>query len=376
MLLPRDHRALSISASLTALARRATSFPVAAALLVGAACAEDQASLPPAPATLEEAFVTAGVVEVGEDEADSIAEVGSFAERADGGFVIGDRLLPRVRTYDERGGLEAAFGKFGEGPWEFYRMASVGETAEGGIVVIGSKDYRTLHYFGPNLQPDTAVEFPGSTISLVPVGSASAVVLWMNLPGFREARTPQLHWAGKQGLGWSSYLLPYDPVERPYWTSLDRNAFAVAGDSVYATTSVMYPVTVLDAATGDSLGVLGTPAASFKPLPVFKYGQFADPSAYGITLAKALAETIHIDRVDVVSDYLILTLGPFDGPMSRRVVHTHLEVYNRHTGAKLYEDVQLPEGYSVLGGGRYLYMLLDKDFPPWRIARMTVVPRN
>lgn len=297
---------------------------LAIVLLTCAACAEARSPVP--AATLEEAFITTGVVEVGEDEADSIAEVGSFAERANGGFVIGDRLLPRVRTYDEQGGLEAAFGRFGEGPWEFYRITSVGETAEGGIVVIGSKDYRTLHYFGADLQPDTAVEFPGPVISLAPVGSAvgspSDVVLAMHMPGFLDARTPQLHLASKEGLGWSSWLLPYDPEERPYWTSLSRNAFAVAGDSVYAATSIVYPVTVLNATTGDSLGVLGNPAASFKQLPAFKYGEFADPSAYGVTLAKVLAETIHIDRVDVVSDYLILTLGPFDGPMSRRVVHT------------------------------------------------------
>ena len=252
----------------------------------------------------------------------------------------------------------------------------MGETARGGIVVIGSKDYRTLHYLGADLQPDTAVEFSAPTISLVPVGSESDVVLWMNLPGFGDLPKPRLHWAGKQGLRWSSYPTPYDPAERPYWSSLDRIPFAVAGDSVYAAMSIMYPVTVLDAATGDSLGVLGTPAASFKPLPVFKYGQFADPSTYGTTLAKVLTETIHIDRLDVVSDYLVLTLGPFDGPFSRRVVHTHLEVYNRHTGAKLYQDVRLPEDASVLGGGRYLYLLLDKDFPPWRIARMSVVPRS
>ena len=357
---------------MTASPARARGRVVATALLVCAAC--DEARLPPVAATLEEAFVTAGVVEVGEAEADSIAEVGSFAERANGGFAIGDNLSPRVRTYDETGGLEAAFGKFGEGPWEFERIASLGETADGGIVVIGSKDHQTLHYFGADLQPDTAVEFPAYTFSLVPVGSASDVVLWM--PISLDARQPQLHWAGKQGLGWSSYPTPYDPEERPYWTSLDGVRFAVAGDSVYAAMSITYPVTVLDAATGDSLGVLGTPAASFKPLPVFTYGQFADPSTYGTTLAEVLAETIRIDRVDVVSDYLILTLGPFKAPTSRRVVHTHLEVYNRHTGTKLYEDVPLPEGTSVLGGGQYLYLLLDRDFPPWRIARMSVVPRS
>ena len=63
--------------------------------------------------------------------------------------------------------------------------------------------------------------------------------------------------------------------------------------------------------------------------------------------------------------------GPAATPF--RVLHTSLEIYDRHAGTKLYEDVPLPDGSRVLGGGRFLYLLLDRDFPPWRIAKLRLL---
>ena len=80
--------------------------------------------------------------------------------------------------------------------------------------------------------------------------------------------------------------------------------------------------------------------------------------------------------MDAVGPHLIVTrarhnperaLPPFE------IVHTSLEVYDRHSGVKLYEDVPLPEGSRVLGGGRFLYLLLDEHFPPWRIAKLRLL---
>ena len=51
--------------------------------------------------------------------------VGTFLERRAGGFVIADRLLPRIRSYGEDGRLEAAFGRFGDGPFEFRQVSSL-----------------------------------------------------------------------------------------------------------------------------------------------------------------------------------------------------------------------------------------------------------
>lgn len=51
-------------------------------------------------------------------------------------------------------------------------------------------------------------------------------------------------------------------------------------------------------------------------------------------------------------------------------LNTSVDVYDRHTGAKLYEDVPLPDGSEVLGGGRFLYLLTNREEPPWRIAKL------
>ena len=58
----------------------------------------------------EEVFELVEVIELGEDPSDSIAAVGEFVERRDGGFIVADRYLPRVRTYRADGSLQPASG--------------------------------------------------------------------------------------------------------------------------------------------------------------------------------------------------------------------------------------------------------------------------
>ena len=64
-------------------------------VLLGFGCggAEDPARAPAAAAP-EEVFVVESVIPLGEHPADSIAEIGVFVERRDGGYVIGDRSVP------------------------------------------------------------------------------------------------------------------------------------------------------------------------------------------------------------------------------------------------------------------------------------------
>ena len=122
-------------------------------LLVAVASCEKQPAGVPSP-PFEEVFALAEIIELGEDPSDSIAEVGEFFERRGGGFVIGDRLLPRVRSYRKDGSLEAGFGRFGDGPWEFRRIRSVAEVADGRIVVTGAQN-GALTYLAPDLTPDS-----------------------------------------------------------------------------------------------------------------------------------------------------------------------------------------------------------------------------
>ena len=73
----------------------AATLVVAAGLL--ASCEEPNTTVASLP--FDEVFQLAEVVELGEDPSDSVAEVGVFLERRNGGFIVADRLLPRVRTY-------------------------------------------------------------------------------------------------------------------------------------------------------------------------------------------------------------------------------------------------------------------------------------
>ena len=352
---------------------RASAVAACLAVLLLAACAEAEGpAAAPVTATLEEVFAVEAVVQLGEDSADSIAEIGDFVERRNGGYVIGDLFLPRVRSYDEEGRLEAAFGRFGGGPFEFQRIRAVAETQSGEIVIASTRQSH-LTYLTSSLAPDAMVALPVTPMDVLALGPELLVRMNAGDPNERRfSHPPLLHRVTPPEPLWSSYELPFSPSERPYWGAFARFPVAVGGDSTFVMSGLEYPVTILDGA-GEAVGTLGTPSASFRPIPVLESGAFANPAAYGTTLGEFLGTFDVVDRIDVVGRHLVLTRARFDPgrPMPPfRVLHTSLEIYDRHTGAKLYEDVPLLDGSRVLGGGRFLYLLLDRDFPPWRIAKL------
>ena len=57
------------------------------------------------------------------------------------------------------GALEMAFGRFGEGPWEFQRIHGIAET-ESGQVVVASFRNAWLTYLTSDMIPDTLVPLP------------------------------------------------------------------------------------------------------------------------------------------------------------------------------------------------------------------------
>ena len=347
-------------------------------LTVLSLCACGEAEGPPAApivGSLEQVFAIEAVIQLGEDPADSIAEIGDFDERRDGGYVIGDRHLPRARTYDEEGQLQAAFGRFGDGPFEFRRITAVAEAPSGRIAVI-STGQSHLTYLTPSLAPDTMITFPSGAIDLFPLGPDLLVRTFAGYPdGGRFGHPPLLHRMAPPELVWSSYDLPFSLSERPYWSSFAPFPVAVKGDSIFVMSGLRYPITIITG-MGETVGTFGTPSASFRPMPVLESGALANLGNYGTTLPELFASFDIIDRMDVVGRHLILTraghnpermLPPFE------IAHTSLEVYDRHTGVKLYEDVPLPDGSRVLGGGRFLYLLLDVHSPPWRIAKLRLL---
>ena len=128
-------------------------------ILVLASCGEPQATVSAPP--FEAVFELEEVIELGEDPTNSMAEIGVFVE-ARTGFIIGDRLLPRVRTYAADGGLEAGFGRFGDGPWEFRRIDGVALTS-GRIVVVNWLN-PGLTYLTSELARDTIVPVNGYVV--------------------------------------------------------------------------------------------------------------------------------------------------------------------------------------------------------------------
>lgn len=346
------------------------------------ACGEPGVTTGSAPVvgSLEEVFELEAVLELGEDPSDSIAEVGAFIERRGGGFVIADLFLPRVRSYDDHGRLETAFGRFGDGPFEFRRVNGVAETESGRIVVAGSH-HPQLIFLTDSLSPDSLMSLPTTPRDVLALGPDLLVRMLATDYGdalFQRLRPPLLHRVTGTSVAWSSYEQPYADIERPYWGGFARYPLAVSGDSIYVMSGLRYPVTILNAA-GDTVGSIGAPSPSFRPITVFELGAFMDLGSYGTSLPELLASFEAIQRLDVIGPHLVVTQGRFDPERAFPPfwpLHVSLDVYDRHTGTKLYRDIPLPEDSKVLGGGRFLYLLLDRDFPPWRVAKLRLRDLN
>lgn len=341
--------------------------------LAGVGCTSETSSDRPAVrATLDEVFATEAVITLGEDPRDSISIPGVWRERRRGGFLLSDGHLPRIRSYGEDGRLEAAFGRFGRGPFEFQRIASVTETPDGRVVVADAGQ-AALTYLTSDLLPDTLVSFPGVPRRVESLGDDLLVRMnllseWTGDASRFFLQPLLLHRVKQQNVVWSAHSLPFVPIERPYWMSMIGFPFAVAGDSIYVASSLRYPMAILNA-EGDSVGEIGAPPGTFKPVPVFEPGTLT-PGQYSTGSSNALAGYNTISRIDAVGSHLILTHGQYDSARFLRSRHSTVDIYDRQAGVKLYEDIPLPERSRILGGGRYLYMLLDTDFPPWRVAKL------
>jgi len=349
-------------------------------ILVSVASCERRPVEVPAP-PFEEVFEMAEVIVLGEDPSDSIAEVGEFFERRNGGFVISDRLLPRVRTYSADGSFEAAFGRFGDGPWEFRTIRDVAEVADGRIAVTGAQN-GAVTYLTPDLTPHSMLLIEDFTSSMllpferdfVFTGRARDVNMVAEMDGI-------FHRLVGSAVTWSSWNTL--AASKPYWNALGGLHGAVGGDSVYVMAGLLYPATILNA-SGDSVGSIGTPSPDFRRVPELKRGALAFTAGEGAAVQTGIVIKELIESFDLVTgmdvvddDYLVFTVGRHDPTkpwFPFKQLDVSVEAYNRHTGEKLFENVPLPDGSKVLGGGRYLYVLLDAEIPPWRIAKYELLP--
>ena len=279
----------------------------AAPMVVFASC--DRSPQTVASPPFAEVFELTEVIELGEDPADSIAEVGVFVERQHGGFIIGDRRLPRVRTYRDDGSLEAAFGRFGDGPWELRQIGGVAEIASGQIVVSSPRN-RWLTYLNSDLSPDTLVGIGDKAVlDLFPLG------LDIVFHGFGPAGTIHdvamqngyFHGLVDGSVAWTSWTTPI--FGKPYWSAFGSVVGAVAGDSIFAMAKLLYPATILNGA-GDSVGTIGEPSPSFRRIPEIEPGAYATTSPRGQDVSDVLGTFDLVPRIDVVAgDHLVFTVG-------------------------------------------------------------------
>lgn len=327
----------------------------------------------------EEVFELIEVIELGEDPSDSIAAIGEFVERRDGGFIIADRYLPRVRTYRADGSLQAGFGRFGEGPWEFRRIRSVAEMADGRIVVTGAHS-GALTYLGLDLTPDTMALVENHVPQMVRALGRDLLFSGLRTDIDVTLQDGNFHRLVGGAVEWTSWKT--EVGRQPYWGGLGGLLAAPGGDSLYVMAGLLYSATILNGA-GDSVGTIGAPPAGFRRVPEIEAGAFAFTSAEGPGARtgnpiKRLIESFDlVTSMDIVGNgHLVFTVGKLDPArpwFPFRELDVTVEAYDRHTGRKLFENVPLPEGSQVLGGGRYLHVLLNPDIPPWRIARYRLV---
>ena len=357
------------------LAPSQSALPLALLVSLGG-CKERPVEVPSPP--FEEVFELAEVIELAENESDSIAEVGVFVERRGGGFIIADRYLPRVRTYRADGSLQAGFGKFGDGPWEFRRIRSVAETADGPIVVTGAQN-GAMTYLTPDLTPHSMLLIDNYVPQMVLPFGQDVVFSGLRTDIDVTQMRGNFHKLVNGEVEWTSWKS--GGAGKPYWGGLGSLHAAVGGDSLFVMAGLLYPATILNG-TGDSVGTIGTPSPEFRRVPEIEPGAFAYTSGgaaaqTGNPVQRLIESFDLITNMDIVAgDYLVFAVGRLDPArpwFPFRELDVSVEAYDRHTGRKLFENVRLPEGSRVLGGGRYLHVLLNPDIPPWRIAKYELV---
>ena len=94
------------------------------------------------------------------------------------------------------------------------------------------------------------------------------------------------------------YDLPPSFRSNPYQASLGGAVFAASGRHIVAGNNFEYPLTLFSP-QGDSLGWIGAPPPSFRPLPTMEPGQFAG-AAQGAQLTEffksfTVIAALHLD---------------------------------------------------------------------------------
>ncbi|MBW3534509.1 MAG: hypothetical protein KY453_04735 [Gemmatimonadetes bacterium] len=353
---------------------------VLCSLFLAAGCSDARQDAGHAPLSFQsihEAFTTLDTIHLEQVPGDTIAEIGAVDISADGDIVIADRYLPRVRLYARDGRFVAGQGRFGDAPFEYRRIRAVARDRSGRVVVLSLQAPRTT-VLTPDLLPDTTIPL-----------ASGFIAPWL-AQRFRGGVVQGL--IGEEGRTWYSYQEslgterwrieagPRKLYEVPYWASVARFLTDSAGDTLLLGNSFLYPVGLYDAG-GALVGELGSPPPSWRDVPEVEAGAFAftGPSDMpGGALAEWLTSFTVIAGLHVVQDrWLVVSHGrvsterltpPFE------TVEYAVDMYDLGSGTKVLEDVPLPQGARVLGGGPYLHVLTAIPPQPWTVVRLDILP--
>lgn len=322
-------------------------------------------------------FAEVDRVQLLEVPGDPIGDIGTLNETRGGEYLVTDPVKSRVLRFDQRGALIASFGRYGEGPFEFGRVSGIAERSDGKVVVPDSRRGR-ITILTSDLQPDTSF-----TTTPRPLGQAlpmsGGVVLSSTGTTTRipAGRSSQFAFTIRQdSVMWAIPAPSPGPMQtHPYWDSYATTPAAATSTAFFVAYSLTYPILRYDA-KGTFQDSLGTMPPSFRRAPLLKAGAFAGSD--GIARVGDWLEKFDIisDLATVGDTLLIVTHGVLRNRSTGVDAneHRHVDVYHAVTGRKLAEDVLLPQGSRVLGGGRTLLLLVSQPPGPWVVARYQFKP--
>ncbi len=312
------------------------------------------------PATLQEA------------PDDLLGDIAVFVEARNGDLLIGDEIMSQVRRYSPTGSLIAQFGAYGEGPFEFRRIGGLLEDADGRVVITDPRLAR-ITILTPNLQADTLF-----LSSPVPRG---LVLLMGNARLLLSASGPRASAFTLMDEDWQSVWTIPSPSpgtmqQYPYWNGYASTVATATPTTLVAAYSLRYPVYIYGMG-GNLLDSLTSAPHSFRAAPVVKRGAFTGPGRF-LRLDEWLASFDVMSRLAILNDSLLVVVhGVLRRTATSRAAgeDRRVDVYHLPSRSKLAEDVPLPDGSRVLGGGRGLYLLTAQPPEPWTIARAEFVGR-
>jgi len=322
--------------------------------------------------SLTDIFSLTASFDLEEEEVYPIGGLRSFYETMSGDLLIGDQYLPRVRRYDDNGGLIAAWGRFGDGPFEFRRVSDVAEDDTGAVLVIDSYALR-ITVLTRNLEPDRFLPLSRPPFTIQPVGGGVAVGLLVT-----SSATPVFEWVdGAGAFGWSAYHKPNEIYARPYWSSFAGTVVSSSDRELYIGVSLFYPIEAFGA-DGTTVDSFGHPPPSFSKITPVEPGAFTG-GLMSPGIGEWLANFTVIDGLYVLQDSLLVV------PHARKKSSGNIfptneqyafDVYDLADRMKIAEDVELPPDMRIVGAGQSLYTLDESSPGIFRIGRWTPLPRS